>query len=217
VTLSLMNIHHSDPASDHQTVGEKRSQPRRWSGWLRAGLALAGMTSIPFLWFGWRELENSWIQPDAIFVLGGETEREKFAARLAVKHPKLPVWVSGGAPVSYAKKVFAKENVDLRRLHVDRNAIDTVTNFTTMLKTLQQAGVKSVYLVTSDDHMSRSRLIGEIIFGSRGIAIKPVSFVSNRPDESWQKVVRDGARSVFWIFTGKTGAYWIKDYRNPSP
>jgi uncharacterized SAM-binding protein YcdF (DUF218 family) len=177
------------------------------------GLTLAGIASLPVFWFSWRELENSWLKPDAIFVLGGETEREKFAARLAVKHPDLHVWVSGGAPVGYAKKVFAKENVDLRRLHVDRNAVDTVTNFTTMVETLKQAGVKSVYLVTSDDHMSRSRLIGEIIFGSHGIAVKPVSFVSNRPDESWQKVLRDGSRSIVWIFTGKTGAHWIKDYK----
>jgi uncharacterized SAM-binding protein YcdF (DUF218 family) len=208
-----MTIHHPDHASNHQTLGTKQPRPRRLSSWLWAGLTLAGVTSSPFLWFGWRELENSWIKPDAIFVLGGETEREKFAARLATKHPELPVWVSGGAPVSYAKKVFAKENVDLRRLHVDRNAVDTVTNFTTMVETLKQAGVKSVYLVTSDDHMSRSRLIGEIIFGSHGIAVKPVSFVSNRPDESWQKVLRDGGRSIFWILTGKTGAHWIKDYK----
>ena len=206
-----MTIHHSDPDSNHQTL--KESSPRRWSSWWWAGFTLVGITSIPFLWFGWRELENSWIKPDAIFVLGGETEREKFAARLAVSHPNLPIWVSGGAPISYAQKVFTKENVDLRRLHVDRNAVDTVTNFTTMVKTLQKAGVKSVYLVTSDDHMFRSRLIGEIIFGSHGITVKPVSFVSNRPDESWQKVLRDGGRSVFWIFTGKTGAHWIKDYK----
>ncbi len=208
-----MTIHHSDQDYNYQTLGKRRSPPRRLSKWLWTGLTVTGITAIPFLWFGWRELENSWIKPDAIFVLGGETEREKFAARLAGKHPKLPVWVSGGAPVGYAKKVFAKENVDLQRLHVDRNAVDTVTNFTTMVETLKQAKVKSVYLVTSDDHMSRSRLIGEIIFGSRGIAVKPVSFVSNRPDESWQKVIRDGGRSIFWIFTGKTGAHWIKDYK----
>jgi uncharacterized SAM-binding protein YcdF (DUF218 family) len=211
-----MTIHHSDQAAHQQSPNERRSQPRRSSHWLWTGLILAGITSLPFLWFGWRELENSWLKPDAIFVLGGETEREKFAARLAVKHPNLHVWVSGGAPVGYAKKVFAKEKVDLRRLHVDRNAVDTVTNFTTMVETLKQARVKSVYLVTSDDHMSRSRLIGEIIFGSHGIAIKPVSFVSNRPDESWQKVLRDGGRSIVWIFTGKTGAHWIKDYKRAS-
>ncbi len=208
-----MTIHHSDQAAHQQSPDRRRSKPRRSSRWLWIGLTLAGLTSLPVVWFGWRELENSWLKPDAIFVLGGETDREKFAARLAVKHPNLHVWVSGGAPVGYAKKVFAKENVDLRRLHVDRNAVDTVTNFTTMVETLKQAGVKSVYLVTSDDHMSRSRLIGEIIFGSHGITVKPVSFVSNRPDESWQKVLRDGGRSIVWIFTGKTGAHWIKDYK----
>jgi uncharacterized SAM-binding protein YcdF (DUF218 family) len=208
-----MTIHHSDQASHHQSSDRRRSKSRRLSRWLWKGLTLASVTSIPFLWFGWRELENSWIKPDAIFVLGGETDREKFAARLAFNHPKLPVWVSGGAPTSYAKKVFAKENVDLRRLHVDRHAIDTVTNFTTMVETLKRAGIKSVYLVTSDDHMTRSRLVGEIIFGSHGIAIKPVSFVSHRPDESWQKVLRDGGRSIVWIITGKTGAHLIKEYK----
>jgi uncharacterized SAM-binding protein YcdF (DUF218 family) len=203
-----MTIHHTDQLP-HRT----RSNSPRSNGWRWTGIVLAAIVASPVLWFGWRELENSWLQPDAIFVLGGETEREKFAARLAAKHPKLPIWVSGGAPIGYAKKVFVKENVDLNRLHIDHHAVDTVTNFTTMVETLKQAGVKSVYLVTSDDHMARSRLVGEIIFGTHGIAVKPVSFVSNRPDESWQKVLRDGGRAVLWIFTGKTGARLVKEYK----
>jgi uncharacterized SAM-binding protein YcdF (DUF218 family) len=165
------------------------------------------------LWFGWREMQNSWLEPEAIFVLGGENQREKFAAQLAAKHPNLPIWVSGGAPVGYARNVFTKEKVSLSRLHLDYRAKDTLTNFTTMVGTLEKAGIKSVYLVTSDDHMSRSRLVGEIVFGSRGIAIKPVSFVSGRPDESWQKVIRDSARAMVWIFTGKTGASMIKNQK----
>jgi uncharacterized SAM-binding protein YcdF (DUF218 family) len=210
-----MTIHHTDqpPRNRLQSRRSATTPANRSSGWLWTGVILASIVASPILWFGWRELENSWLQPEAIFVLGGETEREKFAARLAAKHPKLPIWVSGGAPISYAKKVFAKENVDLNRLHIDHHAVDTVTNFTTMVKTLQQAGVKSVYLVTSDDHMARSRLVGEIIFGSHGIAVKPVSFVSNRPDESWQKVLRDGGRAVLWVFTGKTGARMVKEYK----
>jgi uncharacterized SAM-binding protein YcdF (DUF218 family) len=203
-----MTIHHTDQLP-HRT----RSKSPRSNGWRWTGIVLAAIVASPVLWFGWRELENSWLQPDAIFVLGGETEREKFAARLAAKHPKLPIWVSGGAPIGYAKKVFVKENVDLNRLHIDHHAVDTVTNFTTMVETLKQAGVKSVYLVTSDDHMARSRLVGEIIFGTHGIAVKPVSFVSNRPDESWQKVLRDGGRAILWIFTGKTGARLVKEYK----
>jgi uncharacterized SAM-binding protein YcdF (DUF218 family) len=180
------------------------------AAWLWVIGGLVGVLVSPLLWFGWRELQNSWLEPDAIFVLGGENQREKFAAQLAAKHPKLPVWVSGGAPTGYARSVFAKEKVSLQRVHLDYHAIDTLTNFTTMAGTLQKAGIKSVYLVTSDDHMSRSRLIGEIVFGRHGIAVKPVSFVSGRPDESWQKVGRDGARAVFWLFTGKTGAGWAK-------
>ncbi len=211
-----MTIHHNDQLPIRTQSKSPRSpkpQAKLSSGWRWTGILLAAIVASPVLWFGWRELENSWLQPEAIFVLGGETDREKFAARLAAKHPKLPIWVSGGAPIGYAKKVFIKENVDLNRLHIDHHAVDTVTNFTTMVETLQQAGVKSVYLVTSDDHMARSRLIGEIIFGSHGIAVKPVSFVSNRPDESWQKVLRDGGRAVLWIFTGKTGARLVKEYK----
>jgi uncharacterized SAM-binding protein YcdF (DUF218 family) len=179
--------------------------------WLWVTGSMVGVLVSPLLWFGWRELQNSWLEPEAIFVLGGENQREKFAARLAAKHPKLPVWVSGGAPIDYAQGVFTKEKVSLQRVHLDYHAIDTLTNFTTMVGTLEKAGIKSVYLVTSDDHMSRSRLIGEIVFGSRGIAVKPVSFVSGRSDESWQKVWRDGARAVMWVFTGKTGASLMKN------
>jgi uncharacterized SAM-binding protein YcdF (DUF218 family) len=38
------------------------------------------------------------LQPDAIFVLGGATERERFAAKFAQQHPDLPIWVSSGSP-----------------------------------------------------------------------------------------------------------------------
>jgi uncharacterized SAM-binding protein YcdF (DUF218 family) len=46
-------------------------------------------------------------QPDAIFVLGGATERERFAAQFVQQHPSLPIWVSSGSPREYAQWVFA--------------------------------------------------------------------------------------------------------------
>jgi uncharacterized SAM-binding protein YcdF (DUF218 family) len=153
------------------------------------------------------------LQPEAIFVLGGETQRERFAASFAAKHPDLPVWVSGGAPKDYARRVFANKNVDLKRVHLDYQAIDTLSNFTSMVDELRKAGIKSVYLITSDDHMTRSRMIGEVVFGGHGIAVKPVSFVSGRPDESWEKVVRDSGRAVFWLFTGNTSSDLVKEYK----
>jgi uncharacterized SAM-binding protein YcdF (DUF218 family) len=207
----FMTINSAPPppvAAPARQVKRRRARGFPW-GWLVAG----GFLLSPFGWFLFREAQNQVTQPEAIFVLGGETQRERFAAKFAANHPSLPVWVSGGAPREYARRVFANKNVNLDRLHLDYRAIDTLSNFTTMAADLQKAGIKSVYLITSDDHMARSRLIGEIVFVSHGIIVKPVSFVSSRPDESLDKVVRDGGRAIFWLFTGRSGSTWVKEYK----
>jgi uncharacterized SAM-binding protein YcdF (DUF218 family) len=116
------------------------------------------------------------------------------------------VWISGGAPPGYTKKVFAKAGNNPKNLHLDYQASDTVTNFTTLVDRFQTEGITTVYLVTSDDHMPRARIIGEIVFGSRGIKVKPVSFVSGRPVETRTKMFRDSARALMWLATGYTGA-----------
>ena len=90
-------------------------------------------------------------------------------------------------------------------MHLDYQAIDTVTNFTTLVDRFKSKGITSVYLVTSDDHIHRARVIGEIVFGSRGIKIKPVTFISDRDSEPIQKIVRDGFRSLLWLTTGYAG------------
>jgi uncharacterized SAM-binding protein YcdF (DUF218 family) len=205
-----MTIYTSSPKEVARPPAAKRRRSRRFPwGWL----FLAGLLLAPFGWLIFREIQNQTLQPEAIFVLGGETKRERFAASFAARHPNLPVWVSGGAPKDYARRVFANKNVDLQRVHLDYQAIDTLSNFTSMVGELRQAGITSVYLVTADDHMTRSRLIGEIVFGGHGIAVKPVSFVSGRSDESWEKVLRDGGRAVFWLFTGSSGSNLVKEYK----
>jgi uncharacterized SAM-binding protein YcdF (DUF218 family) len=114
--------------------------------------------------------------------------------------------VSSGSPEWYAQKVFAKAGINRNRLHIDRRAVDTVTNFTTLADELQAKGINSVYLITSDDHMRRARVIGEIVFGSRGIGLKPIPVPSGREPEPIEKCLRDGARAVLWVTTGHTGA-----------
>jgi uncharacterized SAM-binding protein YcdF (DUF218 family) len=91
-------------------------------------------------------------------------------------------------------------------LHIDRQAVDTVTNFTSLVDKLQAQGIDSVYLITSDYHMRRARVIGEIVFGSRGIVLKSVPVPSGRSPEPIKKAIRDGARAILWVTTGHTGA-----------
>lgn len=155
---------------------------------------------------GYRLLKGAIAQPEAIIVLGGEEKRESFAARFAHQHPDLPIWVSSGSPEGYAKLLFAKLGIEGDRVHLDYRAKDTVTNFTTLVDRLEAQNIDSVYLITSDDHMRRARVIGEIVFGSRGIIIKPVAVPTSREPEAMSKSVRDGARALLWLTTGYTGA-----------
>jgi len=173
-------------------------------------MSLALPLFFPATWLLYRQVAGVFQKPEAILVLGGAAYRESFAAEFARQHPRLPVWVSGGAPSKYTQGVFANAGVDLDRLHIDRSAADTVTNFTTLVDEFQARGINNVYVITSDYHMQRARVVGEIVLGSRGILLKPVpipSEIASEPtEEPLIKTFRDAGRSVLWIFTGRTGA-----------
>ncbi len=154
----------------------------------------------------YKQIRNYIDTPQALLVLGGALEREEFAAEFARNHPHLPIWVSGGSNPEYAEWVFSKAGIDLERVHLDYQAQDTVTNFTTLVDQLKSQGIESVYLITSDDHMRRAQVIGEIVLGSRGITFKPLPVPSGRSPEPIEKAIRDGARAILWLTTGHTGA-----------
>ncbi|MFP4694807.1 MAG: YdcF family protein [Cyanobacteriota bacterium] len=161
-------------------------------------------------------------EPEAIFVLSGNRDRDRAATKLAQKHPELPIWVSVGSERS--REIFKEAGIDSNRLHEDNRATDTVTNFTTMVEPFQENHINHVYLITSDYHMRRARAIGTIVFGSRGIILTPVSVSSKREAETITHAARDIGRSVVWLFTGRTGAsldsklstiYGYESYFNP--
>ena len=169
------------------------------SFWFLVGLLMA-------CWFGYQQLKTEFQRPQALLVLGGDKQRELFAAKFAQNYPSLPIWVSSGTNPEFAEWVFSEAGIKSDRLHLDYRAVDTVTNFTTLVDELQAKGIESVYLITSDDHMRRAQIIGEIVLGSRGISFKPVAVPSGRTPEPMEKAVRDGARAIMWLTTGYTGA-----------
>ncbi|MBD2102141.1 YdcF family protein [Leptolyngbya sp. FACHB-261] len=145
-------------------------------------------------------------QPQAILVLGGDREREDFAADFAQQHPDLPIWVSSGTNLEYSEWTFDQAGVAPSRVQRDYRAVDTVTNFTTLVDDLEAQGIHSLYLITSDYHMRRARVIGEIVLGSQGISLWPIAVPSHRSPEPLSKVARDGARALLWLVTGQTGS-----------
>ncbi|MDG2616205.1 YdcF family protein [Thermoleptolyngbya sichuanensis XZ-Cy5] len=153
-------------------------------------------------------------EPEAVLVLGGSTAREQFAAEFARKHPDLPIWISSGSNPEYAEWVFSEAGIERDRLRLDYRAVDTLTNFTTLVDEFKAQGISSIYLITSDYHMRRARVIGKIVLGSRGIEFKPVEVPSTQPAETTDKVVRDAARAVLWVTTGHTGATLGRYFRD---
>lgn len=144
--------------------------------------------------------------PQAVLVLGGGTGREQAASQLAKADSALEVWVSTGRTPQETYPIFQADGVMLERVHLDYQATDTVTNFTTLTPYFKQQGIQHVYVLTSDYHMTRAIVIASLVLGHNGIAFTPVAVSSDYPPEPWLKTVRDGGRALLWIVTGHTGS-----------
>mmetsp|Transcript_23722 Transcript_23722/g.40088 ORF Transcript_23722/g.40088 Transcript_23722/m.40088 type:complete len:240 (-) Transcript_23722:144-863(-) len=188
---------------------------------------------------------------DAIFVLGGHRSREHYAARIACigGNRHLPIFVSSGSywkirdfdPLNLSNPFRESfTGVDFKslrtRLHLDRRAIDTVTNFTSMVRVFKDKGIKHVLVITSKSHIARGYAIAKIIFGGEGIAVTMVKCEEeecNNPrrssdkrleaaaaaaaaGETYLRLFRDVARAILWRFTGcdgRTVAGWVHPER----
>jgi uncharacterized SAM-binding protein YcdF (DUF218 family) len=144
--------------------------------------------------------------PQAILTLGGGGDREPYTAHFAKNYPDLQIWVSSGQPPDQARQIFNSVGIPDSRVHIDRRAVDTVTNFTSLVADLKSQNIHHIYLITSDFHMKRAKAIALLVLGSRGIAFTPVAIPTSIPPESLSRVLRDFGRALIWLFTGRTGA-----------
>jgi uncharacterized SAM-binding protein YcdF (DUF218 family) len=195
---------------------KRHPQPRPKAKSIHVGFMLGGTIAIGIALGFFAGVVINALTPmhSAILVLGGATSREKFAAQFAQQHPDLPIWVSGGSPKEYSEDLFAKAGIARDRLHLDYRAVDTVTNFTTLVGDLKDNKITDVYVITDAYHMPRAQVIGSVVLGSRGIRMHPVpisshmeAYLSQHPQEQREqnhKYLRDGVRSVIWVITGST-------------
>jgi len=144
--------------------------------------------------------------PQAILTLGGSSLRTKFTAQFAQKHPALDVWVSSGSPPQEACPRFRAAGISAKRVHLDYQAVDTLTNFTSLVDDFKRLGVRHVYLITSDFHMRRAKAIATLVLGSQGIAFTPIAIPTDQPPEPYLFALLDSGRALLWLFTGYTGA-----------
>ena len=173
--------------------------------WLVLAIALALFSVIPL------RIAIAFHQtpvPQAIFVLGGDGRRMEFAANLWRSHKNLDIWVSENKQyLAVYRPIAQRFGVPDEKLHLDGRATDTVTNFTTLVEDFVNQKIQHIYLITSDYHMQRSRAIATIVLGSKVIVVTPLVVPSSEDKpESLVRVVRDCGRSLFWIFTNRTGA-----------
>jgi len=144
--------------------------------------------------------------PQAILTLGGDLQREIFTAQFAKMHPNLEILVSSGSPTDQANWAFNVAQIPLEKVHLDRRAVDTVTNFTSLVADFKTRNFQHLYLITADYHMRRAKAIATLVLGSRGIAFTPISIPTDKPVESLLRCVRDILRALLWLLTGRTGA-----------
>lgn len=190
---------------------EQSTKPRRYK-LSPVKLSLwAVVLALPFVGSTYWHSQQSALHPSVALVLGGAPEREQFAAQFAKTHPNVEIWVSSGSNPEYAQWIFDQAKIPTDQWRLDYQAVDTVTNFTTLIDRLQSRKIDEVYLITSDYHMRRASVVAQIVLGSRGIQFQPVAIQTEeapeRP-ETWFREVRDGARSLLWVVTGKTGIEW---------
>jgi uncharacterized SAM-binding protein YcdF (DUF218 family) len=202
------------PMAQRAIPGKRRlvKRPKRKRFKLRRLLA-AGLLSGGLAYWTFKPPAKA---PQAALVLGGEPQREQFAATFSKEHPGLPIWVSGGSNPEYAEWVFQQAGVSENLVHLDYEAVDTLTNFTTIVGKLKSQGITSIYLITSDYHMRRARWIGDIVLGSRGIHFQSIAIPTNKTSEPIEKAAFDGTRAILWVITGNTGTFLKQEFRQPS-
>ncbi|CAE7270916.1 INP53 [Symbiodinium necroappetens] len=176
-----------------------------------------------------------------ILICGGEPCRDIVGARLGARlelQPNALAFFSSGhfklqsdfAPEAavHQKPISRFPGVDLLQLQkvmqLDREAIDTLANFTTFLRCIDKKRLArnrsapvDVVVVTSSYHVPRAKTIATLVLGSRGLSFHfaeaPAQGVEEKEDmarrslrEGSFRCARDALRALVWLLSSFEGA-----------
>lgn len=149
----------------------------------------------------WRSQPHLEAEPTLMLIPGGSAQREERAARSACALiPSVSViLISSG--MSSEAELRACTGGSRAVVIVDRQAVDTVSNFTSTAAAISSAGVPCVVVSTSHTHMLRAYLIATIVLGGHGIRVvrHPVATAEGEPSESLLRCVRDVIRALLYV------------------
>jgi len=151
--------------------------------------------------------KNKQLDPGIAIVLSGDYDRIHYAVKYAKKNKSIPIWISGTESDLFSlEEILEQAKLPKERFTIKPCAVDTVTNFTCIVNELTQQRFKHILLITSDYHMQRAIFAGNIVLGSRKIAItsQVVSSELNQTEPKW-KLTRDSFRAAAWVATGYIG------------
>jgi DUF218 domain len=167
------------------------------------GISLSiGIVLVHWLWQVRAELQLNATKPvDSILVLGGSINREIYVAKIAKRHPQIPILISQGSKDPCIFLIFSRYNASPERVWLEKCAKNTFENFTFSVPILANWQVHHVKLITSQTHLPRSKWMAQIFFGLRGIWVEtdiaPEKGIPGN-HESKLKTILDVSRSILW-------------------
>ena len=93
-----------------------------------------------------------------------------------------------------------------------------MTNFTSLIDDLNTEEINHVLLITSQYHIKRAKVIGEVIASSRGIRLTSLSIPCKSLCEikSQRETIKkrniDLVRSIIWVISGKDFKSWVPPF-----
>ena len=155
--------------------------------------------------------------PFAALALGGDIRREHYAIQLMRTRRELQnskLYISSGdvRPTASVLQTLRQD-----RVVIDHRAVDTLSNFTTLVDNFVKEGIRHVVIITTAEHAPRAHAIAFIVLGSKRISSEIVRVLPGSNDrvvrvESRLRIVRDVLRALLWVATGWSArhiALWL--------